>query len=333
MMKFRRIFWFIFLICVSILSFYLKELNDKRILFLWFKGEESKLQSLVWYKFLKERFNEKGYKLVTKCWFKDCDALIWASPDYYTILPDYKGKKFAWMMETPFTLETFVRPVWLNQFERIFIYQKEIVDNKKIFYVPVMIRVEKINPDFWKVDKSLFVSQIASYQERDGSIYNERKIAVEWFLNNAPNDFEFYGKGWSKSDFDVSIENIFDEKYKGYVDDKLEVTSKSKFVLAYENAIRNDYVTEKIFDVLKSGFVPIYLGAPNIEEYVPKDCFINKQDFNTYEDLYAYLKNMSEEQYNKYRQCAYKTTLLYQNQHEKIADIIVNGVVEVLSHN
>ena len=40
----------------------------------------------------------------------------------------------------------------------------------------------------------------------------------------------------------------------------------TKFVLAFENSVCNDYVTEKIYDVFAAGVVPIYLGAPNIDE-------------------------------------------------------------------
>ena len=37
-----------------------------------------------------------------------------------------------------------------------------------------------------------------------------------------------------------------------------------KFTFAFENAISRDYVTEKFFDPLLAGSVPVYLGAPNV---------------------------------------------------------------------
>ena len=36
-----------------------------------------------------------------------------------------------------------------------------------------------------------------------------------------------------------------------------------------ENSISADYVTEKLFDAFAGGCVPIYLGAPNIEAFLP----------------------------------------------------------------
>ncbi|WP_226896450.1 glycosyltransferase family 10 domain-containing protein [Poseidonibacter ostreae] len=57
------------------------------------------------------------------------------------------------------------------------------------------------------------------------------------------------------------------------------------------------YITEKIFDSFFAGCVPVYLGADNITEHIPKECFIDKREFDTYEKLYKYLKNMSDEEY------------------------------------
>ncbi len=39
--------------------------------------------------------------------------------------------------------------------------------------------------------------------------------------------------------------------------------------LAAENSIEKDYVTEKVYGGLINGAVPFYLGAPNIQEFVP----------------------------------------------------------------
>jgi alpha-1,3-fucosyltransferase 10 len=38
---------------------------------------------------------------------------------------------------------------------------------------------------------------------------------------------------------------------------------------AMENSVEQDYVTEKVYHALEAGCVPIYFGAPNVDEYVP----------------------------------------------------------------
>lgn len=63
---------------------------------------------------------------------------------------------------------------------------------------------------------------------------------------------------------------------------KMELYSRYQFVIAFENSCATDYVTEKFFDPLVAGAVPIYLGAPNIDEFAPgKNCFVDTRKFNS----------------------------------------------------
>jgi Glycosyltransferase family 10 (fucosyltransferase) C-term/Fucosyltransferase, N-terminal len=83
---------------------------------------------------------------------------------------------------------------------------------------------------------------------------------------------------------------------------KLRTIARYKFTLAFENSIATDYVTEKFFQPLIAGSVPVYLGAPNIADYAPgKDCFINLADFDGPASLAAHLKRISadEAEYGK----------------------------------
>lgn len=45
----------------------------------------------------------------------------------------------------------------------------------------------------------------------------------------------------------------------------MEFVSKYKFIIAIENAVCYDYVTEKLWRSLIVGSVPIYLGSPVVE--------------------------------------------------------------------
>eukprot|EP00775_Hariotina_reticulata_P003361 gene3361-3636_t len=51
---------------------------------------------------------------------------------------------------------------------------------------------------------------------------------------------------------------------------KVKLGRYYKFCLAMENSIEMDYVSEKVYHALESGCVPIYYGAPNVQEYVPE---------------------------------------------------------------
>ncbi|KAF6145805.1 hypothetical protein GIB67_016254 [Kingdonia uniflora] len=51
--------------------------------------------------------------------------------------------------------------------------------------------------------------------------------------------------------------------------DKVQALKRYKFSLAFENSNEEDYVTEKFFQSLVAGSVPVVVGAPNIMEFAP----------------------------------------------------------------
>jgi hypothetical protein len=84
---------------------------------------------------------------------------------------------------------------------------------------------------------------------------------------------------------------------------KLETLSRYRFCLAFENAIAPDYVTEKFYDPLLAGSVPVYLGAPNVAEFAPVEgCYINAADFAGPAELAGYLLQLARDEpaYNRY---------------------------------
>ncbi|KAL9415154.1 hypothetical protein AB3S75_043432 [Citrus x aurantiifolia] len=51
--------------------------------------------------------------------------------------------------------------------------------------------------------------------------------------------------------------------------EKVETLKRYKFSLAFENSNEEDYVTEKFFQSLVAGSVPVVVGAPNIQDFAP----------------------------------------------------------------
>jgi hypothetical protein len=64
---------------------------------------------------------------------------------------------------------------------------------------------------------------------------------------------------------------------------KLSTIGKYRFVITFENSNERDYVTEKIFHALHVGSVPIYMGAPNIDEFLPHPLAAIKASDYSYE--------------------------------------------------
>lgn len=149
-------------------------------------------------------------------------------------------------------------------------------------------------------------------------LYLERINTIRWYEEHAPDKFELYGMGWNKPApaFDLwgkvqrSIPSLrtklFGYKpfpsYRGEVRDKKEVLRRSKFSYCYENSRDlSNYITEKIFDSLVCGCVPIYWGADNVLDYIPADCFVDRRDFKDTAAVHEFLLEVSPEDYAQYQ--------------------------------
>lgn len=66
-----------------------------------------------------------------------------------------------------------------------------------------------------------------------------------------------------------------------------------RFSFAFENSIAVDYVTEKFFDPLMFGTVPVYRGAPNVAEFAPEHSYIDVNAFDGPKALAQYLNHLS----------------------------------------
>ncbi|MEK7114798.1 MAG: glycosyltransferase family 10 [Patescibacteria group bacterium] len=131
-------------------------------------------------------------------------------------------------------------------------------------------------------------------------LYSERGRALEFFSQY--DEVDLYGSRWN-ADPSPAIKKI----WKGFADDKPKTMSEYKFALCFENAIWPGYVTEKIFDCMAVGAIPIYWGAPDIEDDVSVGCFIDMRKFKNYEELRNFLRALTSDQIENYRKaiCVY----------------------------
>ena len=76
---------------------------------------------------------------------------------------------------------------------------------------------------------------------------------------------------------------------------------KYRFYLSFENSFCDDYVTEKLYNGLNSslqyGLIPLVYGSSNYSEFLPRQSFIDVNDFSNVENLVKFLfqlKNSSQ---------------------------------------
>jgi hypothetical protein len=80
--------------------------------------------------------------------------------------------------------------------------------------------------------------------------------------------------------------------YKGACVSKFEVLQRYQFCLCFENMAMNGYITEKLFDCLYAGAIPLYLGAPDILRYVPEDAFIDCRKYRSWDEMWDEVRHM-----------------------------------------
>ncbi len=111
-------------------------------------------------------------------------------------------------------------------------------------------------------------------------------------------DFFLMGRNWEVARTRVrSIRNLKFANPPTSFPNKLDVLKTFRFTLAFENCIFPGYVTEKIFDAMLGGSVPIYLGAPDIEDFVPSGCFIDFRQYKGVQEMWEDVSSWSKQEW------------------------------------
>jgi hypothetical protein len=144
-------------------------------------------------------------------------------------------------------------------------------------------------------------------------LYTERLRAIAFF--EALGEIDVYGVGWDGPPFRVGqtrtpkqlrriaylAERRWDRirpdplvasarrAWRGAVASKSDTLSRYTFAICFENMVMQGWVTEKIFDCLRAGTIPVYLGAPDVEEWVDPACFVDMRRVAGYDELREHL--------------------------------------------
>ena len=195
-----------------------------------------------------------------------------------------------------------------------------------------------------------------SYNE----LYTERLRLLEHFSRSG--SIDLYGLGWDTLPFRVGeprsraaqrlermrrfalerlpfsrrgpYEAVIRNVYRGPVESKHEAMSRYTFAITYENMVLDGWINEKIFDALVVGTIPIYLGAPDVTNFIPPDCFIDPRQFADYDELEAYLHSLGEREIEDYRESgrAFMSSERYRPfSKETFASIFLSAVEEDLA--
>lgn len=157
-------------------------------------------------------------------------------------------------------------------------------------------------------------------------LYTERMRAVAFFEEHG--EIDLYGIGWDVPPYRLGqtwvpatgqrvmraaqaawhrvhtpeLLGASRRAWRGAAADKAATLGRYRFAVCFENMVLEGWITEKLFDCLYSGTVPVYLGAPDIERWVPRECFIDMRDFAGYAELRDHLHSLSPGEVEGYRE-------------------------------
>ncbi len=226
-------------------------------------------------------------------------------------------------IEPPQILDKNYDVHYTKQFKAIFTWHDAMVDDKTYFKFqypsPISLMPSVVDGTNARKNFSCIISGNKSTKKKDkDELYTERVKTIRWFEKNHPDEFKLYGVGWDIPQVQPGLRGKCTKhmrkflarcfnltpypSYRGTVEQKSQVLCSTKFCFCYEN-VKNlpGYITEKIFDCFFSGCVPVYWGASNIHDYIPAECFVDRRNYNTLDELYCDLKNMSDQQYKMYQ--------------------------------
>jgi FkbM family methyltransferase len=129
-----------------------------------------------------------------------------------------------------------------------------------------------------------------------GELYSKRVEVARWFSEHSKTPFDVFGKPGFQLPNYIGPLTPYSQKFA--------TLAQYRYSLSFENIYdpiwSKGYLSEKLLDCFMCETVPIYLGCYNIEEYVPKNCFIDFRQFTDYGDLDQFLHNLREREYKSY---------------------------------
>lgn len=264
-----------------------------------------------WGYYLKKKLEKDGHslELYTKNTIKDSDVILCMDNAYFSNVDffksAYKYNKLGQMIYIEYEPPTANCRIHNKKglkllaglFKSLVSYNDDVVNGKNIIKGTIGDFFEeerKYYGDFHQ--RKLLVAitnntlrRIMHKRNNKYDNYLKREQTVMSLKKKIPRKFDLYGASWP------------DEiKSNGYIDrkEKYGILSKYKFAFSFDSYInQRGYISEKIFDCFRAKVVPIYLGADNVLDYIPKECFIDYRDFKSDEELVKFIQKMTKKEW------------------------------------
>lgn len=118
----------------------------------------------------------------------------------------------------------------------------------------------------------------ATYQNAIYASLHGTRLNVLFELARA-DILDLYGAGWNNEHLVPNEHHVIfraiTPAWRGRAGRKHDLIQQYDFGLCIENMEQPGYITEKIFNCLAAGVIPVYLGATDIADFVPPEAFVD----------------------------------------------------------
>lgn len=223
---------------------------------------------------------------------KDADAVVFHIPDFthrrFGDMPKYRGQIWvAWSMESNVNYPLQSDPAFLRHFDLRITYERSA--DIWASYMPPLAEwhfVQRLAPAACQTAAATAAMFQSSLIDRSGRLEFASALMKHMRVDS-------YG---------TVLHNCEPDEADVGIPTKMRIMGRYRFCLAFENSISPDYVTEKLFQPLMAGTVPVYLGAPNAHEFAPAHSFVSADRHAGPEGLADYLHrlNQNPDEYEAY---------------------------------
>lgn len=302
---------------------------------------------------LRQRFLERGIEINTPDMNEGKEVAFDIHLEGRPLGPAQK-RRYLIALENPNINKLNACADYCSQFDLAFVWDSRLYSLPNVVHIliPYPMQWEDFKGSEQRDIFSCLINANKAFKETlPTDLYLERLKTIRWYEKNAPDQFHLYGLGWEKSTpaFNFfgrvtrSLERLKTRffkippfpSYRGELIDKGSVLRRSRFSYCYENSRDlTNYITEKVFDSLVHGCVPVYWGADNVLDYLPEGCFVDKRKFKSTAEVHHHLMSISDSDYDNYQSQIRKfltSNVARQFSSENVVNTIVDAVCLDLS--
>lgn len=153
---------------------------------------------------------------------------------------------------------------------------------------------ERTGGDAPRLDGATHPLRTRTIRARVGDVARQSRFCNFTYRNAVPSRIDFFQRLSRYRAVESTGALLNNTGYR--MQSKVHELSAYRYTIAFENTIRDGYVTEKLLEPLAAGSVPIYLGAREACDDFNPDAFIHALDFDGPDALIEHIRRLDQDE-------------------------------------